>query len=284
MVRVCGVTGPQGHKRYDTPRTRVACRDHHEAWTMSRVCVLVGNDLCMTRWLKLEPGSIPNSCCHDTGVPSIRVPRVRILVWRWGPIYDVVYYESIKWELKIRCIYVRLYVSLGNRTEWRDTNLFWVPIKSRTTSVGVMKDYKLKLRKLHVSYIYTFNDCLLIYESMKRKLLKPIYECRCNGRLQTKRFTRLAHTGSVVELEHLKIKTRLETRSLRVWYFVCLLWNDEAKANIKPIYECRCNGRLQTQRSTRLSHTGLVVELEDLKIKTRLTNEKFASVKGECEI
>ena len=28
----------------------------------------------------------------------------------------------------------------------------------------------------------------------------------------------------------------------------------------------------------------LVVELEDLKIKTRLTNEKFVSVKGECEI
>ncbi len=64
----------------------------------------------------------------------------------------------------------------------------------------------------------------------------------------------------------------------------CLLWNDEGKANIKPIYECRCNGRLQTKRSTRLPHTGLVVELEDLKIKTRLTNEKFVSVKGECEI
>jgi hypothetical protein len=28
----------------------------------------------------------------------------------------------------------------------------------------------------------------------------------------------------------------------------------------------------------------LVVELEHLKIKTRLTNEEFASVKGECEI
>jgi hypothetical protein len=27
--------------------------------------------------------------------------------------------------------------------------------------------------------------------------------------------------------------------------------------------------------------TGLVVELEHLKIKTRLTNEKFASVTGE---
>jgi hypothetical protein len=53
---------------------------------------------------------------------------------------------------------------------------------------------------------------------------------------------------------------------------------------IKPIYECRCNGRLQTKRFTRLAHTGLVVELEHLKIETRLTNEKFASVKGEYEI
>jgi hypothetical protein len=35
--------------------------------------------------------------------------------------------------------------------------------------------------------------------------------------------------------------------------------------------------------STR-SPTGLIVELEHLKIKTRLTNEKFASVKVECQI
>jgi hypothetical protein len=56
------------------------------------------------------------------------------------------------------------------------------------------------------------------------------------------------------------------------------------KIKIKPIYECRCNGRLQTKRFTHLVHTGLVVELEHLKIKTRLTNEKFASVKDECEI
>jgi hypothetical protein len=54
--------------------------------------------------------------------------------------------------------------------------------------------------------------------------------------------------------------------------------------NIKSIHESRCNGRLQTKRFTRLSYTGLVVELEHLKIKTRLTNEKFTSVKGECEI
>jgi hypothetical protein len=56
------------------------------------------------------------------------------------------------------------------------------------------------------------------------------------------------------------------------------------KIKIKPIYECRCDGRLQTNRLTLLSHTGLVVELDHLKIKTRLTNEKFESVKGECDI
>ncbi len=56
------------------------------------------------------------------------------------------------------------------------------------------------------------------------------------------------------------------------------------KLKIKAMYECRCNGRLQTKRFTSLSHTGLVVELEHLKIKTRLTNEKFVIVKGECEI
>ncbi len=56
----------------------------------------------------------------------------------------------------------------------------------------------------------------------------------------------------------------------------------------KPIYECRCDERLRTktERFTHLSYTGLVVELrlEHLKIKTRLTNEKFASVMGECVI
>ncbi len=57
-----------------------------------------------------------------------------------------------------------------------------------------------------------------------------------------------------------------------------------SELKITPIYECRCDGRLQTKRLTRLSYTGLVVELKHLKIKTRLTNEKCTSVKGECEI
>ena len=65
----------------------------------------------------------------------------------------------------------------------------------------------------------------------------------------------------------------------------CLLWIDESKTKDKTyIWVSVWLGRLQTKRFTRLSHTGLVVELKHLKIKTRLTNEKFASVKGECEI
>jgi hypothetical protein len=52
------------------------------------------------------------------------------------------------------------------------------------------------------------------------------------------------------------------------------------------IYEYRCNERLKTktEESTRLSDTGLVVEVEHLKTTTRLIDKKFASVRGECEI
>jgi hypothetical protein len=55
---------------------------------------------------------------------------------------------------------------------------------------------------------------------------------------------------------------------------------------IKPNSECRCNERLKTkvEESPRLSDTRLFGELEHLKIKTRLIDEKFASVMGECVI
>ena len=50
------------------------------------------------------------------------------------------------------------------------------------------------------------------YESIKRESKRRgIYECRCDERLQTKskEFTRLAYTGLVLELEHLKTEPRL---------------------------------------------------------------------------
>ncbi len=55
------------------------------------------------------------------------------------------------------------------------------------------------------------------------------------------------------------------------------------KLKTRPIYECRYDERLnnKVEESTRLTHTGLIGELEHLKIKTRLIDEKFPSVMGE---
>jgi hypothetical protein len=49
------------------------------------------------------------------------------------------------------------------------------------------------------------------------------------------------------------------------------------------MYECQCDERLKTktEKSTRLTYTGLHGELEHLKIKTRLIDEMFVSVMGE---
>ncbi len=54
---------------------------------------------------------------------------------------------------------------------------------------------------------------------------------------------------------------------------------------IRGIYECRCDERLQTKtkKFTLLPYTGLVLELEHLKIETRLISESFANAMGECE-
>jgi hypothetical protein len=63
--------------------------------------------------------------------------------------------------------------------------------------------------------MYTLMMCVFIkiyYESINRELKRrPINECRCDERLKTKteEFTRLAYTGFLGGLEHLKIETRL---------------------------------------------------------------------------
>ncbi len=65
----------------------------------------------------------------------------------------------------------------------------------------------------------------------------------------------------------------------------CLLWMNKAKAKDKIYMGCRCYERLQpnTKEFTRLTYTELVLELEHLKIETRLITEMFANVMGECE-
>jgi hypothetical protein len=54
----------------------------------------------------------------------------------------------------------------------------------------------------------------------------------------------------------------------------------------RPIYECRGDERPKTngETSTRLTYTDLCVELEHLRIETRLIDERFASVMGGCVI
>jgi hypothetical protein len=68
-------------------------------------------------------------------------------------------------------------------------------------------------------------------------------------------------------------------------HLIKVLYYESTKREPKtrPIYECRCDERLKTkaEKSTRLSYTGLLGEVEHLKIKTRLIDEMFASVMGE---
>ncbi len=51
-------------------------------------------------------------------------------------------------------------------------------------------------------------------------------------------------------------------------------------------YECRCDERLNSKAEgfTRLGYTGLCGKLEHLKIETRLTDERFVGVMGDCVI
>ena len=72
-------------------------------------------------------------------------------------------------------------------------------------------------------------------------------------------------------------------RRVFVIYYYVYYESIKREPKIRGIYECRCDGRLQTKTTefTRLAYTGLVVELEHLKIKSRLIDEMFASVMGE---
>ena len=42
--------------------------------------------------------------------------------------------------------------------------------------------------------------------------------------------------------------------------------------------------KTKNEEATNLGHTGLVVELEHLKTKTRFIDKKFPNTRGECEI
>ncbi len=62
-------------------------------------------------------------------------------------------------------------------------------------------------------------------------------------------------------------------------YYESIKW----EVKTRPIYECRCDERPKTkvEESTLLVYTGLFGELEQLKTKTRLIDERCESVMGE---
>jgi hypothetical protein len=68
------------------------------------------------------------------------------------------------------------------------------------------------------------------YESIKREpKRRGRNKCRCDERLQTKtkEFTRLPYTGLVLELEHLKIETRLiSERFANAMEFLLLIYHN----------------------------------------------------------
>jgi hypothetical protein len=81
-----------------------------------------------------------------------------------------------------------------------------------------------------------------------------------------------------------KFPHQVEDRK-RIILGIIIVYYESIKRELKtrPIYECRCDEGLKTtdQESTRLVYTGLLGELEHLKIETRLIDEKFACVMGE---
>ena len=70
-------------------------------------------------------------------------------------------------------------------------------------------------------------------------------------------------------------------------HYLIVVYYESIKRELKirGIYECRCDERLltKTKRFSRLPYTGLVLELEHLKIETRLINERFVNTMGECK-
>jgi hypothetical protein len=105
------------------------------------------------------------------------------------------------------------------------------------------------IKKIHIFFI--LNN--LVDKSIKT-IHHSICGCRCNERLkvETDGSTSLRYTG------------------------------------LRPMYEYRCDERLKArvEGSTRVVtvYTGLCGGLEHLKIETRLTDESFGCVRGECVI
>ncbi len=120
--------------------------------------------------------------------------------------------------------------------------------------------------------------CLLFIIRVKREV-KRVYRngCRCNERLNVET------GGSKTSRTHW-VAPYYETIIIIIVFQKGYYESIKREPKIRGINKCRCDERLRTKEFTRLPYTGLVLELEHLKIETRLISERFANAMGECVV
>ena len=92
--------------------------------------------------------------------------------------------------------------------------------------------------------------------------------------------------GQIVRPVYWRLCKKIWTKILKQRTGLLIDKSIKRKLNRRLIYECRCDERLEAKSevSTRLTYTGWFGGLEHLKIETRLIDERFVSVMGECVI
>jgi hypothetical protein len=90
---------------------------------------------------------------------------------------------------------------------------------------------------------------------------------------------------NIIRLEEIKFcNITCDGTMSQLLFFV---YSEKIKREINRIlvYECRCERvRGKGEGSTRLIYNGLRGDLEHIKIETRLRDQRFESVKGQCVI
>jgi hypothetical protein len=163
------------------------------------------------------------------------------------------------------------------------------------TNSSVVDDFitvELKWRDPRISnVILKLWWVIVYYKSIHREIkTRPINTCRCDERLksETEESTLLEYTVFLPMFGFQCTQTLEGTP----WFFppCCLLWINKKRGKEKTYIRVSVRWKtkmflvkLKMRNSTRLVDTGLVVELEHLNTMTRLIDEKFASVRGECE-
>jgi hypothetical protein len=188
----------------------------------------------------------------------------------------------------------RYVLSVDNDNEFR-SRCEWMCVFDKVwTSLLFLKNFGQTLDKLgQISGATMRASVFLMMWSKRTKQQKTLKER--NPHRMTNKYVEAHESLYLFSIELIILYTvafgflSLKTDNMfSVGYIIisCLIWINKTRTKRRFIYEYLCDERLKTknEESTRLGDTGLVVELEHLKAKTRLIDKKFASGRGECEI